>query len=257
MTSPRTCLAALTALVVIFMTGCATLGPAPTGPEDFFTVTVNSIPTGASVYEVDASDGSLGQLLGRTPYDLRIGLATRRWSDGRRSFGGGNVSKWGAGVEWSEYRSDKNGWDLLLNVAVAKDGYYASRVTNKCVGTVGYGQRYPPSDTTLTVPLRPVADTSDRAPQQQQQQQQQQTVVIPGGGSSAASSRGMVMVTSAPDNSEIYVDGAFVGNAPANLKLTEGIHIIEVKRTGFKPYKKELRVIGSSELNLRVNLEPE
>ena len=65
------------------------------------------------------------------------------------------------------------------------------------------------------------------------------------------------MVTSTPENAEIYADGAFVGNAPANLKLSEGIHIIEVKKSGFRSYRKELRVLGQSELNLRVTLEKE
>ena len=63
------------------------------------------------------------------------------------------------------------------------------------------------------------------------------------------------MVTSTPENAEIYVDGAFVGNAPANLRLPEGIHIIEAKMAGFASYKKEIRVFGSSELNLRVTLQ--
>ena len=67
----------------------------------------------------------------------------------------------------------------------------------------------------------------------------------------------MVMITSTPENAEIYADGAFVGNAPANLKLSEGIHIVEVKKAGFKSYRRELRVIGSSELSLRVTLDKE
>jgi len=94
-------------------------------------------------------------------------------------------------------------------------------------------------------------------PQQQQQQQQQQTIVIPDSGSSASTERGMVMVSTTPENAEIYADGAFVGNAPANLKLSAGIHIIEVKKSGFQSYRKELRVLNQSELSLRVTLEKE
>lgn len=242
----------------LFLVGCATLGPMPSSPDAHFTVTVNSIPAGASVYEVDANDGSLGELLGKTPYDLRVGLAKRQWSNGERDLDARIVGVWyGGGIERSDYRKD--GWyysDLLLNVAVVKDGYYVSKVTNKSVGTIGYGDSYPPYSTTVTVLLRPVAESHSPAPQQQQQQQQ--TVVIPGSGSSSPSSRGgMVMVTSTPENAEIYADGAFVGNAPANLKLSEGIHIIEVKKSGFRSYRKELRVLGQSELNLRVTLEKE
>jgi len=89
------------------------------------------------------------------------------------------------------------------------------------------------------------------------QQQQQQTVIIPGAGTSETTARGMLMVSSTPENADIYVDGAFVGNSPANLKLSEGIHIVEVKKLGFSPYKKELRIIESSELNLRIVLKKE
>jgi hypothetical protein len=93
------------------------------------------------------------------------------------------------------------------------------------------------------------------AQQQQQQQQQQQTVVVPGGGDSSASKRGLILVSSEPESADVYADGVFVGNAPANLKLDEGIHIIEVKMDGYKPYRKELRVLADSELSLKAQLD--
>jgi len=37
---------------------------------------------------------------------------------------------------------------------------------------------------------------------------------------------GTIAVSSSPDNAEIYVDGSFVGNAPATLKLSPGKHTI-------------------------------
>jgi len=96
---------------------------------------------------------------------------------------------------------------------------------------------------------------SPAAAGQQQQQQQQQTVVIPGGGDSNASKRGAILVSSEPANAEVYADGIFVGNAPANLKLDDGIHIIEVKLDGYKPYHREMRVLSDSTLNLKAQLE--
>lgn len=149
------------------------------------------------------------------------------------------------------------------------DGYEPASATIRCGETSAYRRAIKelrPGDK-MTLPsvvvgnnavllsLRPQPGVSGRPAPQQQQQQQQQTVVIPGAGSSATSARGMVMVSSTPENAEIYADGAFVGNGPANLKLSEGIHIIEVKKAGFTTYRKELRVIGSSQLNLRVTLE--
>ena len=54
---------------------------------------------------------------------------------------------------------------------------------------------------------------------------------------------------------EIFVDGAFVGNTPAKLKLAEGPHLIEVKKAGFKDYRKPIQVGEGSELTLNVVLE--
>jgi len=92
--------------------------------------------------------------------------------------------------------------------------------------------------------------------QQQQQQQQQQTVVMPGGtGGEKEAGQGTVIVSATPENCEVCVDGIFVGNAPTNLKLSEGIHIIEVKKVGHETFKRELRVLKGSEVVLRTELQ--
>jgi TPR repeat protein len=72
----------------------------------------------------------------------------------------------------------------------------------------------------------------------------------------AASARtGSVNVKADDDTYEIFVDGAFVGNTPAKLKLAEGPHAVEVKKPGFKDYRKQLQVSEGSELTLRAVLE--
>ena len=92
--------------------------------------------------------------------------------------------------------------------------------------------------------------------QQQQQQQQQQTVIMPGGtGGEKEAGQGTVIVSATPENCEVCVDGLFVGNAPTNLKLSEGIHIIEVKKVGHETFKRELRVLKGSEVVLRAELQ--
>ena len=63
------------------------------------------------------------------------------------------------------------------------------------------------------------------------------------------------MVSSTPINADVSVDGMFVGNSPCNLPLTEGIHIIEVNLTGYKPYRRELRVISGGNVTIRATLE--
>ena len=76
-----------------------------------------------------------------------------------------------------------------------------------------------------------------------------------GPASASAARTGLVNVKADDDTHEIFVDGAFVGNTPAKLKLAEGSHLVEVKKAGFKAYRKQVQVGEGSELTLRVILE--
>jgi hypothetical protein len=66
---------------------------------------------------------------------------------------------------------------------------------------------------------------------------------------------GLVSVKAEDDSYEIFVDGAFVGNTPANVKLMEGEHVVEVKKPGFKDYRKQIKISDGAELTLRAVLE--
>ena len=69
-----------------------------------------------------------------------------------------------------------------------------------------------------------------------------------------ASKTGVVNVSAADDSYEIFVDGGFVGNTPAKVKLTEGPHVVEVKKAGFKDYRRQIKITEGSELTLRAVL---
>ncbi len=73
--------------------------------------------------------------------------------------------------------------------------------------------------------------------------------------SPTASKTGLVNVNAEDDSYEIFVDGAFVGNTPAKVKLAEGAHVVEVKKPGFKDYRKQIKITEGSELTLRAVLE--
>jgi TPR repeat protein len=66
---------------------------------------------------------------------------------------------------------------------------------------------------------------------------------------------GLVNIKAEDESQEIFIDGGFVGNTPAKLKLAEGLHLVEVRKAGFKDYRKEVKVEEGSELTLRVVLE--
>jgi hypothetical protein len=62
---------------------------------------------------------------------------------------------------------------------------------------------------------------------------------------------GTIRVTSDPEGGEIVVDGEFVGNAPAQLKLAVGKHSIRIKSEGYEEWAKEINVLAGSELTVR------
>lgn len=67
--------------------------------------------------------------------------------------------------------------------------------------------------------------------------------------------KGTIEVRSTPDGAEVYADGAFVGNAPATLKLAPGQHTIRVTQSGFKEWSREIAVQAGSEAHLSATLD--
>jgi hypothetical protein len=72
---------------------------------------------------------------------------------------------------------------------------------------------------------------------------------------SASAETATISIATIPDGAEIYVDGAFVGNAPANLKLSTGKHTIRVTQTDYKDWSKEIAVQAGSEAHMIATLE--
>jgi hypothetical protein len=73
--------------------------------------------------------------------------------------------------------------------------------------------------------------------------------------SAAATAMGSIEVHSTPEGAEIYADGAFIGNAPATLKLTPGQHTIRIAQTGYKDWSRDVAVQAGSEAHLAASLE--
>jgi len=65
----------------------------------------------------------------------------------------------------------------------------------------------------------------------------------------------MIALVSTPAGADISVDDAFVGNAPAKLKLKPGKHMIKVTMAGYKDWSREMTVMSGSEVNLSATLE--
>ena len=66
---------------------------------------------------------------------------------------------------------------------------------------------------------------------------------------------GTLTVKSTPDASDVSVDGNFMGDTPASLKLAAGKHTVKVSHAGYKDWSREITVSAGSDMNLDAGLE--
>jgi hypothetical protein len=64
-----------------------------------------------------------------------------------------------------------------------------------------------------------------------------------------------IAIVSAPTGADINVDDAFVGNAPASLKLKPGKHTIKVTKVGYKDWSRQMTALSGSQVSLNAELE--
>ena len=64
---------------------------------------------------------------------------------------------------------------------------------------------------------------------------------------------GTVTFASIPDGADIYMDGEFMGNSPATLKVKFGKHAITAKMSGYQNWSREITVSGGA-VNLNAKL---
>jgi hypothetical protein len=75
------------------------------------------------------------------------------------------------------------------------------------------------------------------------------------GSVTAAEADALITLVSTPEGGDINIDDAFVGNAPAKLKLKPGKHTIKVTKTGYKDWARDMTVLAGSEVTLTATLE--
>jgi hypothetical protein len=71
----------------------------------------------------------------------------------------------------------------------------------------------------------------------------------------APASTGSIAIRSTPDGAEVYADNAFIGNAPATLKLSAGQHTIRVSLAGYRDWSRDITVQGGSDAHLTATME--
>jgi len=78
---------------------------------------------------------------------------------------------------------------------------------------------------------------------------------LKGAGEATSEGTATVAVSTNPDGADIYADGVFVGNAPANLKLPAGKHTIRVSQSDYKDWSREITAQAGAESRLIATLE--
>lgn len=64
-----------------------------------------------------------------------------------------------------------------------------------------------------------------------------------------------VLLKSAPEGADIYLDGKFVGNTPSTVRLPPGDHIVTIEKPGFKQWLRNLTVIPGASITIDATLE--
>lgn len=129
------------ALLALVHSGCAT-GPTaplyqyskPTSPAGHFTLTLDSLPSGADVYQVTDA-GTLGQKIGSTPIKVRIGVAPE-WIHVRGRFDVVHSwHAWGQMPESAIVAVDHDGpqmtIDALMGMGLSAESILQQRIQSK------------------------------------------------------------------------------------------------------------------------------
>jgi PEGA domain len=64
-----------------------------------------------------------------------------------------------------------------------------------------------------------------------------------------------ISVTSNPSGADIELDGTFVGNTPSTIGVTAGDHTIDVTKSGFKSWQRQVKVT-TGQIAISADLEP-
>jgi hypothetical protein len=65
---------------------------------------------------------------------------------------------------------------------------------------------------------------------------------------------GTVNVVSDPEGAEVYLDGKFVGNAPATLKIPVGEHDVRLSSPNCGDWERTLEILNDSQVTLKGQL---
>lgn len=206
------------------------------------TLTITSTPPGATI-EIG------GMVAGTTPYQT--------------NYPGGYFHKthtvFGARLEHS------------MVVRVSKDGYLTQEVTLTTgpfdwVGLTGrhHGDYFLLRSTHFDIKLEPVSHGNGRVaetigkdgPMRPAHAAAAELRSDDGDEAGNSSEAGTIDFASDPPDADIYVDGKFMGQTPATIRLASGSHHVEMTSPGRQSWARDLDVMKDSQVTVHPVLEP-
>ena len=160
----------------------------------------------------------------------------------------------------------------LLNSRGEVIGLNTQKLIKKNVNGIGFAlssadllavlRRFYPAP---SVPAATTADASGDPADSQELASSPSSAAAPAAESTASSPTatpapegfGQITVASDPDSAEIFVDGKFIGNTPATLKLPAGPHLFLLKSPSRPDYSRTVEVPKSSKLTLKAVFDPQ
>lgn len=150
----------------------------------------------------------------------------------------------------------------LLNAYGEVIGLNTQKLVKKNVTGIGFAlsstdllavlkKFYPELEQALATPP---AQPKDAAPEKVDAPAASEVVATNAKADSAPEGSGTITITSLPDGADIEVDGKFLGNTPATVKLSAGPHSIVVTLPGFANFARTVDLPRSSKLTLKAVL---
>ena len=66
---------------------------------------------------------------------------------------------------------------------------------------------------------------------------------------------GKIIISSSPEDAQIFIDGIFGGNTPMEKELPIGTYIIELKKENYKTKSEQVIIKDNSTVSLQLLLE--
>lgn len=237
-------------------------GPAREEPvsDDFdhiIYLTIESEPSGATVYALADEGRKVGEAIGVTPCQTMIGLkwdrlaGVKRWKE---------LSIWAPGDVCYALLDENKAWDIFAGCSAVLPDCKPKIVNERILSLPAPGLNWEEMENWpkhLTLKLNLAQSIKERAAEKKARAEAIVSSVIMASGRAAdPATLGTVNVTAAAEGASVLADSKPAGRAPVSLKLPAGPHAIAVYKDGWTPFTANVDVTASSVTVLHADMKP-